>query len=115
MYIQRNYSKGKNGKIYSSTLLCEKYREEGKVKTKVIANLSHLTETLILGLENLIKDQQEALVKIKDIVVKKSIDFGLAFLLIHLMNKLRISEVFEKVLPSQAALLKAIVIGRIVT
>ena len=51
MYIQRNKSKNsKTGKVYSSILLCEKYREGKKVKTRTKANLSHLSDQLILVL-----------------------------------------------------------------
>jgi len=49
MYIQRNKVKSKNGKEYFSVLLCSKYREDGKIKTRVEANLSHLPASLILG------------------------------------------------------------------
>ncbi len=115
MYIQRNKSKGKKGKIYTSTLLCSKYRKDGKVKTRVEANLSNMPEELILTLENVLKHKKNALVAIDDIVVKESIDYGLVFLLIHLMDKLRISQTFEKILPKQAGLLKAIIIGKIIT
>ena len=42
MYIQRNRSKYKSGKGYRSILLCKKYRQDGKIKAKTLANLSHL-------------------------------------------------------------------------
>ena len=53
MYLQRNKSKYKNGKEYISTLICHKYRKDGKIKTKVLANLSHLPEALITSIENI--------------------------------------------------------------
>ena len=115
MYIQRNKTTGKNGKEYTSVLLCTKYRQDGKIKTKVETNLSHMPKELVLSIENVLKHGKKALVAAKDILVKKSIDFGLSFLLIHLMDKLRISETLDKVLPNQAALLKAIIIGKIIT
>ena len=115
MYIQRNKSTGKNGKVYSSTLLCTKYREEGKVKTRVEANLSRIPEEIILGIENMLKHEQGALVANKDIAVKKAIDFGLVVLLIHLMDKLHISKTLEKTMPKQAAILKGIIIGKVIT
>ncbi|MGC9331749.1 MAG: hypothetical protein ACP5DZ_07740 [Bacteroidales bacterium] len=34
-YIQSNKVKSKNGKIYTSTLLCTKYRQDSKIKIKV--------------------------------------------------------------------------------
>jgi transposase len=115
MYIQRNRSKGKNGKVYTSTLLCTKYREEGKIKTKVEANLSRLPEQIILTIENLLKHGKESLFSSSDIAVDQSIDYGLAFILLHLMDKLRISQALEKILPDYAPLLKAIIIGKILT
>lgn len=115
MYIQRNKTAGKNGKIYTSTLLCSKYRQDGKIKTKVEANLSHMPTELILTIENVLKHGKDALVAAKDIIVKRSIDYGLVYLLIHLMDKLRISQTLEKVLPGQVAILKTIIIGKIIT
>ena len=115
MYVQRNKATGKNGKVYSSILLCSKYRDGGKIKTKVETNLSHMPAELILTIENVLKHGKNALVAVKDIFVKKSIDYGLVYLLIHLMDKLRISQTLEKVLPKQAPLLKAIIIGKIIT
>ncbi|HZK20273.1 MAG TPA: IS1634 family transposase [Treponemataceae bacterium] len=115
MYIQRNKSTGKNGKVYTSTLLCTKYREEGKIKTRVEANLSHMPQEMVLGIENMLKHEKGTLVANKDIAVKKAIDFGLVFLLIHLMDKLHISKTLEKTMPDQAAILKGIIIGKVIT
>ena len=115
MYIQRNKTIGKNGKEYRSVLLCTKYRQDGKIKTKVETNLSHMPKELILTIENVLKHGKKALVSVTDILVKRSIDFGLAFLLIHLMDKLRISETLDKVLPNQSPFLKAMIIGKILT
>lgn len=115
MYIQRNKTTGKNGRIYASTLLCSKYRQAGKIKTKVEANLSHMPAELVLNIENFLKYGKGALIATKDIVVKKSIDYGLVYLLIHLMDKLRISQTLERVLPGHVAILKAIIIGKIIT
>ncbi len=115
MYIKTNKSKGKNGNVYTSSLICQNYRQAGKIKTDVVLNISHLPAELILTIKNALKYGQGALVSAKDIIVKKSIDFGLAFLLIHIMEKLRISQTLEKVLPIQAPILKAIIIGKVIT
>ncbi len=89
MYVQRNKSIGKNGKVYRSVLLCHKYREAGKIKTKVLANLSHLPEKTVLLIENSLKHNSEALVYEKDITVESSIDIGPVSCLLFpiLMNK----------------------------
>jgi len=50
MFIQRIHKKTKN-KTYTSVVLMENYREEGKVKHRIISNLSKWPEELISALE----------------------------------------------------------------
>ena len=77
MYIQHNKSVNKKtGKEYKSVILCSKYREGGKVKTRAIANLSHLPAHVILSIENTLKSEREATIALKDIEVSDCIDFG---------------------------------------
>jgi transposase len=114
MYIQRNKSKYKNGNEYVSSLLCHKYRKDGKIKTKVIANLSPLPDDLIVSIENLLKSKTEAVVKEKDIFVESCYDFGYIFVIEQLMKRLRINETLEKTLPSASIpLVKAMIIGKL--
>jgi transposase len=116
MYIQRNKVKSKTGKEYHSVLLCSKYREGGKVKTRTELNLSHLPEHLILGIENMLKSDRETTVCLKDITISRCIDYGYVYVLLHLLRELRISEVLEKVLPAEdATLVKAMITGKIIT
>jgi len=58
MYIQRNKKSKTSGGHYESALLCHKYRENGVVKTKVLANLSMLPAEALLSLENSLKANQ---------------------------------------------------------
>ena len=117
MYIQRNLSKNsKTGKVYTSVLLCSKYREGEKVKTRTEANLSHLPENIVLGIENMLKSEGETTVCLKDIAVKNCVDYGYVFVLLHYIKQLRIDQVLEKTLSADdAALVKAMLIGKIVT
>ena len=116
-YIQRNKSKySKTGKVYTSVLLCSKYREGKKVKTRTVANLSHLPEQLILNIENALKSERETTVLLKDIAVKQCIDYGYLLVALHTMKQLRIDEVLEKNLSaSDALLVKAMLIGKLMT
>jgi transposase len=115
MYIQRNISKYKSGKEYTSTLLCKKYRQDGKVKTEVLTNLSHWPEDLILTIENFLKSKTEAVVKEKDIFVESCYDYGYIYVIEQLMKRLRINETLEKTLPeSTVKLVKAMIIGKLV-
>jgi transposase len=116
MYIQRNKVKSKTGKEYRSVLLCSKYREGGKVKTRAELNLSNLPEHIILGIENMLKSDKEVTVCLKDITVSRCIDCGYVFVLLYLLRELRIDETPEKVLPAEdAVFVKAMITGKIMT
>jgi len=117
MYIQRNKSKNaKTGKVYTSVLLCSKYREGKKVKTRTVANLSHLPDQLVLSIENALKSERETTVLLKDIAVKNCIDYGYLLVALHTMKQLRIDEVLDKTLPaSDALLVKAMLMGKLIT
>ena len=104
MYLQFNKSKGKNGKIYQSVLLCKKYRDKktGIPKTEVILNLSKL------GLDN------KSITLLKT-AINKTIDYGFICLLLKIMDKLRISETLDKAYSGRANIIKLLIIGKIVT
>jgi len=70
------------------------------MKIKVLANLSILPDDTFLFLENsLEKKGAGAIIFFKDISVEKVIDYGFFFILLNLLNRLRISEVLNKVMP----------------
>jgi hypothetical protein len=69
MHIVKNKSENKKSKkIYNSTLLRESYRQDGKVKKRTLANLSHCKaeeiEAMQLALKH--KDNLSDLVTISD-------------------------------------------------
>ena len=114
MYIQ--YSKStSNGKTYTYPMLCRKYRESGKIKTEVIANLTKFPNETVLAIAGALKKGKEVLVSLKDIIIKKSIDYGFVFVLLALMDRLRITEVLEKTFPDRAKFVRLMIIGKIVT
>lgn len=51
MFISKSKFKTKSGKIYQSVLLRESYRENGRVKKRTIANLTHCSEQEIKAIE----------------------------------------------------------------
>jgi transposase len=57
MYIRKNISKKTNGEIHTGYFLVEGYREKetGKVKQKILSNLSHLPEKTILMMKGSLK------------------------------------------------------------
>jgi len=119
MYLQFNKSKGKNGKIYQSVLLCKKYRdkETGKPKTEIILNLSKygLDNKIITVLKNSINKTKGVLVDSESIKINKTIDFGFIHLLLETMDKLRIKETLNKSYGLKANLIFLMIIGKIVT
>lgn len=114
MYIQYCTSK-QNGKTYTYPLLCRKYREEGKIKTEVISNLTKFPKETVLAIQSALKKGKEVLVSLKNIVFKKSIDYGFVFVLLALMDRLRITEVLEKTIGARSNLVRLMIIGKIVT
>jgi len=114
MYIQYSTSK-QNGKTYTYPLLCRKYREAGKIKTEVIANLTKFPSEAVLAITGALKKGKEVLVSLKDIVIKKSIDYGFVFVLLALMDRLRITDVLEKTVGDRANYVRLMIIGKIVT
>ena len=119
MYLQFNKSKGKNGKIYQSVLLCKKYRDKqtGKPKTEVVLNLSKLglDNKTLTALKTSINKTKGVLVDSEDIEIKKTIDFGFIHLLVTLMDRLRITETLDKTFRQNANIIKLMIIGKIVT
>lgn len=117
MYIQRNKKAKKSEGYYESALLCHKYREDGKIKTRVLTNLSMLPAEAILSLENSLKATQHKKTTIleSDISVEKVIDFGYFFILFSLLENLRITQLFDTILPKQSSIIKLLIIGKIIT
>ena len=115
MYVQFTTSK-QNGKTYTYPLLCRKYRESGKIKTEVVANLTKFPTEVVLAIQGALKKGKEILVSLADIVITKSIDYGFVFVLITIMHRLRITEVLEKILGTdRAKIVQLMIIGKIVT
>lgn len=116
MYVQRNISKRKSGKVYKSVLLCHKYRDDGKIKTKVLANLSVLPDEAVLSLENSLKNSGAGTtISSRDISVEKVVEYGFFFILTSLLSRLRISEIFDKLMPKESSIVKLLIIGKIMT
>lgn len=117
MYLQFNKKKGKNGKIYSSVLLCEKYWENGGAKTRVVLNLTKLKlpNEVITGLKSALSKKKGKLIDSEDIKMSYSTDFGYVFTILSLMKRLRIDETLEKTYMGKVNIIKLMIIGKIIT
>ena len=82
MYIDTSYS-FQHGKSYVRYLLRESYRENGKVKHRTIANLSHCSQEEIAALKLALKykDKLIKLGSIDEIKTKHGMRIGAVFCL----------------------------------
>ena len=117
MYLQFNTKEGKNGKIYRSVLLCEKYREAGVPKTRVILNLTKLKlpNEVITSLKTAFNKTRGKLIDSNDIKINRTFDFGYAFAIIEIMDRLRISETLKKTYKGNFNLIKLMIVGKVLT
>lgn len=115
MYVQSNKKVNKSGKVYYSYLLCKKYRENKKIKTKSLLNLSILPEKTIYAIKQSLKKNKDQMVSLKDIIIQRNFDYGFVYLLMHIMNSLRIPDVLNKIIPEKSNLIQAMIIGKIIT
>ena len=54
MYIQK-INRKQNGKVYTSTILAESYRKEGKMKRRIIANLTKVPQDIVEKIKAFLK------------------------------------------------------------
>lgn len=82
MYIDTAYSY-QHGKSYCRHLLRDSYRENGKVKHRTIANLSHCSDEEIAAIKLALKQKGNLsnLISVEDIVAKQGIRIGAVFCL----------------------------------
>jgi len=91
MYIEKTNSHGK----YTCYLLRETYREDGKVKHRTIANLSHCSEEEIQAMRLALKhkDDLTELVSITDAIgLRQGLSVGAVWLIFDLAKQLGIAE-----------------------
>lgn len=94
MHIVENTSR-QGKKIYNSILLRESYREDGKVKKRTIANLSHCSPKEISAIKLALqhKDNLSALGSIKDTVhLQEGLSVGAVWAVYQMAQKLHIDK-----------------------
>lgn len=95
MHIVKNRSEhGKKKKIYQSTLLMESYRENGKVKKRTIANLSHCSEAEIDAMALALKHKGDlgSLKSVKEVVLEEGLSVGSVWLGYQIAKEVGIEE-----------------------
>lgn len=100
MYIARANWTNKCGKTYQSLWLRENYREDGKVKTRNIANLKDWPPELVAALDEALaanrtgrgkkKKDAEGLYRIQDMILESGRSYGAAFVVLEMAKQLGI-------------------------
>lgn len=90
MFIAKNTSKHKSGKIYHSILLRESYREGKKVKKRTIANLSHCAENEINAIQAALKNKNNKLSTNEEFTLIQGKSVGSVYLLHAIAKQLGI-------------------------
>ena len=95
MFISRSKFQTKSGKTYQSALLRESYRENGRVKKRTIANLTHCSEQEINAIELALthKHDLSALGSLSDAIsIKEGHSIGGVWVIYQVAKKLGIVE-----------------------
>lgn len=110
MFIQTLYKKTKN-KTYSSTVLMESYREDGKVKHRIISNLSKWPQKLIDQLDDFLKGK--AVTNLNELFFSQGKSCGGLIVVKEIAKRLGIIKALGN--SEQAKLALTQIIGRIFT
>jgi transposase len=94
MYVDTSYS-NQRGRTYCRHLLRESYREDGKVKHRTLANLSHCTEEEIAAIKLALKHKSNLaeLGTIEDVKTKQGMRIGAVFTLNALAERIGLPKV----------------------
>ena len=94
MYVDTSYS-NQRGRTYCRHLLRESYREDGKVKHRTLANLSHCTEEEIVAIKLALKHKSNLaeLGTIEDVKTKQGMRIGAVFTLNALAERIGLPKI----------------------
>lgn len=107
MYIQhiKRCSKNKSdNKFYTSTILAESYREDGKMKRRVIANLSKVSDEVISAMKLALS--AEKVVNLNDLTHQQGKCFGALFTCNEIAKRLGITAALDSNTEGKLALLQ---------
>jgi hypothetical protein len=110
MHIVRSKFKSASGKIYSTVLLRESYREKGKVKKRTIANLSSCSSEEIAAIELALTHKKDltALHSIKNVHIEEGLSVGSVFVILEMAKRLGIVDALGMNRQGQLALWQVI-------
>lgn len=112
MYIEE-IKKTQGGKIYHSVLVRENYREDGKVKHRTVANISHLPAAIVKQLKSLLSGKGK-LVNSDDLDLLNCREYGASSAFLDLARELELDKMLYSRKVQWREDLMALTVGRIV-
>jgi len=110
MYIQSIQSKYKD-KTYTSTVLAESYREGGKMKRRILLNLTHWPKELVEDFGKLLKGGK--VVNLEELPLKQGKSYGALYVLHAIAKQIGLEEVLGKGREGKLSLFQ--IYGRLIT
>lgn len=110
MFIQQIHKKTKT-KTYTSVVLMENYREDGKVKHRIVSNLSKWPDDLITGLKKILTGEKTA--SLSDLQFTQGKSMGGISAIVEVASRLGIKQALGN--SKQAGLALFQIAGRIIT
>lgn len=110
MFIQRIHKKTKN-KIYTYVYLVENYRENGKIKHRLVSNLSNWPDELVENFDKLLKGK--SVTRVEDLSLSVGKSFGAIKAISEIAKRLGIKQALGSSRQGKMALFQ--IAGRIIT
>jgi len=111
MYIART-RKVQGSKTYHSTLIRESYREEGKVKSRTLCNITKLPEKYIDQIRRIIKEDEGGF-NLSDLALGRSYEYGGTYALRQLASEIGLDKAICSTRVQWREDILSMIIGRI--
>ncbi|MGP6190061.1 MAG: IS1634 family transposase [Vulcanimicrobiaceae bacterium] len=100
-------------RVYHSHLLCQSYREGGKVKKRTVGNISHLPVPIIAAVRAMLAGKE--LVEVDALSIERTLPHGHVEAVLAMMRRLQMAPLLDRVPSKQRDLVLAMIAQRIIT
>ena len=100
-------------RVYHSHLLCQSYREGGKVKKRTVGNISHLPAPIIAGVRAMLAGEQ--LINVASLSTERTLPHGHIEAVLAMMRRLQIAPLLDRASSKQRDLVLAMIAQRMIT
>ncbi len=100
-------------RVYHSHLLCQSYREDGKVKKRTVGNISHLSDPIIAAVRAMLAGKE--LVEVGTLSTERTLPHGHVEAVLAMMRRLQMAPLLDRAPSKQRDLVLAMIAQRIIT